>query len=546
MVEDVSGICTILCLESIVGCARRQFKQIVEGRMYCFCCIAFGFGNIYAYGVVCPNQNLIQVTCIATCCPLISDDCAECGLFFVGQYAGGDVAKIGYIGLRGSGFSRSRLSRIGGFSGNGGIGGIGGNVGFVCGVVGCQHLRTQHIEVLECGSVQSGGREDLTVDDFVQISMNGQEVAVALIQTDPIAVLVLSVDLGSQPCTEHITNFQRREVFVEACAGFEKCTAIDVCQLDLMVENVSGICTVLGLESVEGGIGGQLEQIVKDGMYCLCRIAFCLGNIHIDGIVCPRKDIIHIASTAACLPLLGSNCAEFVFFLFGQHAGGDVAGLTKLFGTEGVPEVEADSVQFSSGHNHTGRCGVTMNDQEAVALIQSGIIVALGRSSLVPATNHVTDLQITDNICDLAVCSTLDTATPGIFNPDCLVIFCSIGGVGRSGAVGIYAGVKDETDKAVDSFGFKCADSDVDTCHLIEPRQNLIRIGTADGGGVIIGGLNLGQKVLFDIAQNAVGNIAGAAEDVVDVLEGSGGTDNDVVFEYLLLCGGVVKGVLSI
>ena len=311
-----------------------------------------------------------------------------------------------------------------------------------------------------------------------------------------------------------------------------------------MVENISGICAVLSLESVEGGISGQLEQVVKDGMYRLCCVAFCLGNVYMDSLVSPGKDLIHIAGATVCLPLLGSNCAEFVFFFFGQHTGGDIAGLTQLFGTERVPVVETNVVKLCSGHNLTGSGGIAMDNQEAVTLEQSSVIVAL--SALVASANYVADLQIANDICDFAVCRTLDTAAPSIFKPDCLIILCDIGAVGRGGAIGVDTGIKDQTNKAVDSLAFVSSYCNVDASHLIEPRQNLICIGAADSGEIVIGGLDLCEDVLFGIAQNILGNVTGAAKDVIDVLEGSGGTENNVIFERQLLCGCVVKGVLKV
>ena len=65
------------------------------------------------------------------------------------------------------------------------------------------------------------------MDDFVQIGMDSQEFAVALIQTDPIAVLILSVHYCSQTCAERITDLQGGEVFCEIYIGLEDGTTID-------------------------------------------------------------------------------------------------------------------------------------------------------------------------------------------------------------------------------------------------------------------------------------------------------------------------------
>ena len=85
--------------------------------------------------------------------------------------------------------------------------------------------------------------------------MYSQEIAVALIHSDPITVLILSVNHGPQSGAEHISNAQGREVFGQTYITFEDCTAIDARHLNLVVEDAGSICAVFCSECIVGSAG---------------------------------------------------------------------------------------------------------------------------------------------------------------------------------------------------------------------------------------------------------------------------------------------------
>ena len=185
-----------------------------------------------------------------------------------------------------------------------------------------------------------------------------------------------------------------------------------------------------------------------------------------------------------------------------------------------------------------------MNDQELIALIQCSVIVVF--RTLVASANDIADLKLADDVCNLAISGTINDTAPAVFESNTLVILCKISGVGRSLAIGIDAGVKDQTNKAVDGLGFISADRNVDTGHFIQPRQNFVQVSTTNGDRIVVGRLNLGQNVLFGSAQSAFGHVAQTADDGIDVLECSGGTQNDIVLKYQLLCSSRIEGVLVV
>ena len=200
--------------------------------------------------------------------------------------------------------------------------------------------------------------------------MYSQEIAVALIHSDPITVLIASVNHGSQSGTEHISDVQGREVFRQTDIIFENCTAIDAGHLNLVVEDAGSICAVFCSECVVGGAGGQLKQIVKDVVNCLCDITLCRGDVHTNGIIGPNQNFIHIACGTLCCPLLCGERTERGLFRIGQNADRDVAvggirrlrglsgirglnnlGISQLFRAQDVSIGELHCIQFRNAHN---------------------------------------------------------------------------------------------------------------------------------------------------------------------------------------------------
>ena len=293
-------------------------------------------------------------------------------------------------------------------------------------------------------------------------------------------------------------------------------------------------------------------------------------NIHTCGLIDPGKNLLQRSGGTFFLPAFSSQSADCCLFHIRQLTGshitqgrlGRLRGFSRLrrinrrnyrvtagagcqlCRTECVPVVQADTIEFCGRHDLAGGRGIAVDDQEAIALIQCGVVIVL--LTLVAAANYVADLQLAGNICDLAVSSAVNDAAPAIFYTDRLIIFCKVRGVGRGLAIGVDAGIKDETHQTVDSLGFVSADGDVDARHLVQPGQNLIQVCATHGGRIVIGGLNLGQQTLFGIAQCRFADIAQAANNSVDISKCSGGTQNHIVLKYQLLRGGGIKCILGV
>ena len=418
-----------------------------------------------------------------------------------------------------------------------------------------QLFRTQKVAIGELHCIQlRNAHNALAFESAVVFGVKYivycQEVAVSLVDSDVVqlqgsAGLNLIYDYST---AENIANLQ---IF---CANSHYGGAIATCNQNL-AEICIASCAGIGIcKEIADAIDGQRTIVIT--MKC---------NVHARRIIDPRENLLQSSGGAFFLPTFRGQCADRCFFCIGQLASGHIAqcrlcgiyrriyrriyGIatrtgSQLSRTEGVPIVQTDTIQFCCGHNLTGSRGVAVNDQEVIALIQCSVIVVF--RTLVTSANYITDLKLAYDVCNLAISGTINDTAPAVFKSNILVILCKIRHVGRSLAIGVDTGVKDKSDKAVDGLRFIGTDSNVDAGQFIQPRQNLVQVSTANGDRIVVGRLNLGQDVLFGGAQSTFVNVTQTADDGVDVLKCSGGTQNDIVLKYQLLCSGRIKGVLIV